>query len=128
LVTVKADVQDLSVMLRDLNKRVQDSGEEVVETAQDLMEGRYMRKNISETLEALRAVQYVVSLATKAREHIAQRKFFSALKILDALQRVHLPRFADYDFVRHLEQQIPLMIRQIQDVLRKEFLENWLPA
>jgi hypothetical protein len=44
---------------------------------------------------------------------------------LEQLRRQHLPRFADYEFAKHLEEKIPDMYMRIKDNVKGEFTA-WL--
>jgi hypothetical protein len=85
LLTMKLDIHELKAHIEQLNKQVQDSGSEAIKKAQVLMTQRYIRRNINEALEVLRACKFVTSLASKAIEQIDSKKYFSALKVIHAL-------------------------------------------
>jgi hypothetical protein len=81
LLTMKLDIHELKAHIEQLNKQVQDSGNEAIKKAKILMAQRYIRRNINEALEVLRACKFVTSLASKAIEQIDHKKYFSALKV-----------------------------------------------
>jgi hypothetical protein len=110
LFCVISALQELKKEIKDLNTGVQKSGNNFVESvlfyccislasffsfltsfhscffflplqAKDLMDTRFIRANISETLTLLRQVQTVTQVIIKAKEHIANGKFFAALKV-----------------------------------------------
>jgi hypothetical protein len=74
-----------------------------------------------------RQCQYVFTLVAKAMQQIENKKFFSALRNMDQLRRLHLPRFQDFEFSRHIEDQLPVMVVRIQQCVKDEF-ENWLAS
>lgn len=127
VITVKLDIQELKKEIVDLNKQVQQSGEKLVQESTELMKWRNVRKNLNGSIELLRNCQYLMSLVAKAKQQVDDQKYFLALKTLDQLQRLHLPKFADHGFAQHLEKQIPLMIRSVKDSATNEF-ETWLAA
>ena len=74
------------------------------------MHYRMAGANIDQAIQVISNCQYLMSLAAKAHSQLEAQKYFSALKTLDQLQRLHLPRFHEYAFAKHLANQIPHMV------------------
>jgi hypothetical protein len=70
---------------------------------------------------------YVLNLLIKANEQIQHKKYFSALKSIDSLQRHHLPRFAHLSFVKNVREQVPKLLNQVRDSVKQEFAA-WLQS
>lgn len=122
LVTVKTDFQQLKREVNGLNAEVQKSGKHFAQAAAEVLKNRTIRRNLANSLNVLSNCQYLMSLATKAQRQIDARKYLSALKTLDQLKRVHLPRFSEYAFARHLELQIPEMISKVKETAKADFV------
>lgn len=122
LVTVKNDFQNLKQEVKDLNTEVQKSGKHFASAAEEVIKNRTIKRNLNNALHILSNCQYLMSLATKAQRQIDSRKFLSALKTLDQLKRVHLPRFSEYEFSKHLEMQIPEMITRVKETAKADFV------
>jgi hypothetical protein len=125
LQSIRSDVQDLKASIVAFHRRVSDKGEDVLEKMRELMEHRSTRRNINHTIDLVKGCMYIINLAGKAMDQIESRKYFSALKTLDQLQRLYLPRYANYDFAAYVAARIPLMTLRVKDSVRGEFYE-WL--
>jgi len=127
LLTMKMDVHELKQNVVELNDRVQGSGKYLISKSESLMDTRFLLDELLSCLDTLHGCQYVLGLASKAVQQLELRKYFSALKTLDQLQRVHLPRFHAYEFCRQLGEEIPRMRDRIQESVKAEFT-TWLSS
>jgi hypothetical protein len=124
LIAMKQNIQELKTNISTLNSMVQTSGNELVSKTQQLTRMRHVRVNINHTLDTLRQGQYMVGLASKANKQINEQKFFSALKTLDQLQYVHLPRLSAYDVEKRLQISITHMKNRVKNTVKTDF-ERW---
>lgn len=125
LITVRAEMKELRAMIHELNEGTQTAGEALLQAVTRLNETRRVRRNIDEALEIAAKCHEVVKLVTKAEEHVRSLKYFAALKLIDQLRRVYLPRLFEFEFAKQLERHLPYMMIQIRDAVRAEF-RTWL--
>jgi len=86
LLTVREDLSALRSVVDTLNSTVQDTGADLVESAEDALHHRLVRHNIGITLHVISACVRVFDMLSKAIDHIGSKKFFSAIKALRTLQ------------------------------------------
>jgi hypothetical protein len=121
LIQVKTNIKELKRDLTSINTAVQTSGSAVVTKASELMKVRHIRVNITRTLDTMKQIQYIMTLCVKAEQQLEQKKYFSALKTLNQLERLHLPRFRGYDFVPHLMKHIHSLILLVKNNVKAQF-------
>jgi exocyst complex component 6 len=112
-------------MIDELNDSVQEAGTSLLHNAESLMQYRYVRRNLEEGITVSTHVLDVVTLANKAQQQIIAQKYFPALKTIDQVQRIHMPRIAEHAFAKTLENSIRHMISHIRDNALSDF-SNWL--
>ena len=64
---------------------------------------------------------------SKLSKQMRDKKYHPALKTLEQLEQIHLPRIANYRFYKQIREQIPLLRKSIKDASMtdlKDFLEN----
>lgn len=73
LITSREDVKRLSQKIHQLNSEVQSSGNRVHDKGRQLMELRYVKRNVMRTMELVADCRFVTSLVTKVLYLFQQR-------------------------------------------------------
>ena len=134
--------------ITEANTIIQDTGLELMNSAEELYHARQVQKNIVATLETLnkcipgrdddttiererereREFFIVISFAVpavlleyhKLNEQMMEKQYYSALKTLEQLEHTLLPPVKGYIFSDLLSQQIPQLRQSIQDSSKAE--------
>jgi hypothetical protein len=125
LLTVQEDITNLGDRMMELNDGVQRSGAELIKKSEELIHYRTLSYHVAQALNLLGNCQYIINLATRAMDQINAGKYFSALRTLDSLQRNQLQKYSEFEFVKHLESQIPVMLFSIRQNVKAQF-DQWL--
>eukprot|EP00128_Syssomonas_multiformis_P005548 Colp12_sorted_trinity150504_noHs@16271 len=125
LLTVVKDASSLNDMLHVANNTLQKSGNEVINASEELMQHRQTLKNISIAVETLHSCLPALRLYGNAETHAHNKKYYSALKCLEQLEKDHLPLVMRHSFAKLLEERLPLLRRKIKFAVRSE-LQDWL--
>lgn len=123
--TVKQGTNDLKDKIIGLNDQIQESGNQLLATKTELVQQRRVQQNLETAIETLQSCLHILKLVNHVNTLLSNRNYFSALKILDELQRVHLPQIQQYDFAAYMAECIPSM----RDLVKKAVIlekRDWL--
>lgn len=127
LLKVKSDAMKLKRKVQEVNLTIQDTGQQLMQSAAELHQARHVQKNILSTMEALGLCIPVLQQYCKLKEQMEAREFYSALKTLEQLEHTYLPQVKGYTFSDLLNKEIPKLRNSIQDQSSDEltdFLAN----
>ncbi|XP_026683754.1 exocyst complex component 6 [Diaphorina citri] len=124
---VKAQAMHLKSEVVDLNDALQSSASNVLNKGEDLVEARRVEKNIQVSIEKLTQCLPVFSTYAKLQKQMKDKRYYPALKTLEQLEQVHLPRVSNYRFFQQMKDNIPklrenIKVASMSDL--KDFLEN----
>ena len=91
------------------------------------VKARTTETNIAATIESLGLCLPVLAQFSRLSKQMKDKKYHPALKTLEQLETVHLPRIANYRFSKQMREQIPLLRESIKEASMtdlKDFLEN----
>lgn len=94
-----------------LNKSVY----ELVSRKKELIKCNDVTSKINETSNVLNLCIQVLEITNKIHELIKQNKYFSALKLIDELTNIHLPKVENYSFAVKIYDSVPLLTKTIKD-------------
>lgn len=101
------------------------SGEELIEKKQTLITHKRILNNIEITISTLRHCLGILDKTNKINLQIENHKYYSALRVVEELQTVHLYHIIQYGFAQHMQECIPLMKEKIKVAVTKE-MKTWL--
>uniref|UniRef100_A0A8C8RZ05 Exocyst complex component n=1 Tax=Pelusios castaneus TaxID=367368 RepID=A0A8C8RZ05_9SAUR len=125
LLKVRGEAQKLKNQVTDTNRKLQSEGKEV--TMEELKQCRLQQRNISATVDNLTLCLPVLEMYSKLREQMKSKRHYPALKTLEHLEHVYLPRVSHYRFCKIMVDNIPKLREEIKDVSMsdlKDFLES----
>lgn len=125
-------IDKIHINSSDLNKSLQlvslflnKSVYELVSRKKNLLKSKELTSKINETTIVLNLCIQVLEITNRIHELIKQNKHFSALKLLDELTNIHLPKVENFSFAIKIYDSVPIMRKTIKD----ESFENlckWL--
>ncbi|CAG8582591.1 18435_t:CDS:10 [Dentiscutata erythropus] len=125
LLKVRQGTVNLKNKIIDLNYDVQKSGKKVAAKKKELIQTRKIQKNIDEAVDTFQLCLHVLDMANRVNHLVEERKYYSALRVLEELQTVHLRKVIQYDFAKHMHESIPVMQNSVKDAVTKE-MKEWL--
>eukprot|EP00062_Callorhinchus_milii_P001347 gi/632936400/ref/XP_007894770.1/ PREDICTED: exocyst complex component 6 isoform X2 [Callorhinchus milii] len=127
LLKVRSNAGKLKVQVTDTNKRLQEAGKEVISQSEEMIRCRVQQRNIATTVEKLQLCLPVLEMYNKAREQMKAKRYYSALKTMEQLENIYLPRVYQYRFCQIMSENIPRLREEIKEISMsdlKDFLES----
>uniref|UniRef100_A0A8C5BJH3 Exocyst complex component n=1 Tax=Gadus morhua TaxID=8049 RepID=A0A8C5BJH3_GADMO len=115
LLKVRADAEKLMGQVTDTNRRLQEAGKEVTARTEEVVCCRLQQRNMATTVERLQ-------LCLPGR-----RAYYAALKTMEQLENVYIPRVGQYRFCQIMAENLPRLRDQIKEISMsdlKDFLES----
>ncbi|KAI7820299.1 exocyst complex subunit Sec15-like-domain-containing protein [Gamsiella multidivaricata] len=125
LLKVRQGTVDLKDKIHTLNSDVQRAGTELTAKKRELIESKKILENIATATETLRRCINFLDLANRVNVQVENRKYYSALRIVDEIQVVHLRSVIQFEFARHMQDCIPILQYAIKDAVTTE-MKEWL--
>ncbi|XP_056626622.1 exocyst complex component 6 isoform X1 [Triplophysa dalaica] len=127
LLKVRADAKKLMGQVSDTNRRLQDAGREVTAQTQEVIRCRVQQRNMATTVEKLQLCIPVLEMYSKLKEQLESKRYYSALKTMEQLENLYIPRVSQYRFCQIMAETLPKLREEIKDVSMsdlKDFLES----
>ncbi|KAL9641788.1 hypothetical protein ABK040_010476 [Willaertia magna] len=121
---VRNDAKLLKQKIISLNQQVQEAGEEALKCGKILLTYHYIQQNIYNALQLMENCKQVTNLTIKIHLLINDKKYFSALKTIDYLEK-NLRILSKFPFILFLEKQIPIFKKKIKNDVERDF-NQWL--
>ncbi|KAF9585597.1 hypothetical protein BGW38_001619, partial [Lunasporangiospora selenospora] len=125
LLKVRQGTVDLKNKIGTLNSDVQQAGGELTMKKRELIESKKILENIATAMDTLRTCVTFLDLANRVNVQVENRKYFSALRIVDEIQVSHLRSVIQFEFARHMQDCIPILQHAIKDAVTTE-VKEWL--
>ncbi|KAF8929985.1 exocyst complex subunit Sec15-like-domain-containing protein [Dissophora ornata] len=125
LLKVRQGTVDLKDKIHTLNTDVQRSGTELTAKKRELIESKRILENIATAMDTLKTCINFLDLANRVNVQVENRKYYSALRIVDEIQVVHLRGVIQFEFARHMQDCIPILQFAIKDAVTTE-MKEWL--
>ncbi|KAF9963544.1 hypothetical protein BGZ65_002449 [Modicella reniformis] len=125
LLKVRQGTVDLKDKIHTLNTDLQRAGTELTAKKRELIESKKILENIGTATETLRTCIHFLDLANRVNVQVENRKYYSALRIVDEIQVVHLRSVIQFEFARHMQDCIPILQHAIKDAVTTE-MKEWL--
>ncbi|NXU73346.1 EXOC6 protein, partial [Oreotrochilus melanogaster] len=127
LLKVRADAEKLKVQVTDTNRRLQDAGKEVIAQTEEIIRCRVQQRNITTVVEKLQLCLPVLEMYSKLNEQMNVKRYYSALKTMEQLENLYLPRVSQYRFCQIMIENLPKLREEIKEISMsdlKDFLES----
>ncbi|XP_073209982.1 exocyst complex component 6 isoform X10 [Lepidochelys kempii] len=127
LLKVRADAEKLKVQVTDTNRRLQDAGKEVIAQTEEIIRCRIQQRNITTVVEKLQLCLPVLEMYSKLKEQMNVKRYYSALKTMEQLENMYLPRVSQYRFCQIMIENLPKLREEIKEISMsdlKDFLES----
>lgn len=106
---------ELSGLLQQVNGFLNKSVFELVSRKNTLIRAKDTSARVNETITVLNLCIQVLETANRVLDLIKQQKSFSALKLMDELTSIHLPKVRDFSFSVKIYDSIPHITSMIKD-------------
>ncbi|XP_010894171.1 exocyst complex component 6 isoform X6 [Esox lucius] len=127
LLKVRADAEKLMGQVTDTNRRLQDAGREVTAQTEEVIRCRIQQRNMATTVEKLQLCIPVLEMYSKLKEQLESKRYYAALKTMEQLEEVYIPRVSQYRFCQIMAENLPKLREEIKDISMsdlKDFLES----
>uniref|UniRef100_A0A671S3D6 Exocyst complex component n=1 Tax=Sinocyclocheilus anshuiensis TaxID=1608454 RepID=A0A671S3D6_9TELE len=127
LLKVRADAEKLMGQVSDTNRRLQDAGREVTAQTEEVIRCRIQQRNMATTVEKLQLCIPVLEMYSKLKEQLESKRYYSALKTMEQLQNIYIPRVSQYRFCQIMAETLPKLREEIKEISMsdlKDFLES----
>lgn len=112
---VSTESEALSNSLTQVNQSLNKSVFELIAKKKALIKCKETSQRIQETSNVLNMCIQVLEISNRILEWIKQHKYFSALKLIDELTSIHLPKVKDFSFSLKIYDSIPHLTSMIKD-------------
>lgn len=112
---VKSEANKLKRKIREADTIIQETGRDLMASAEQLMLTKMVQKNILSTIDTLNLCIPVLQQYCKLNEQMDKRNYYSALKTLEQLEHTLLPPVKGYIFSDLLKKEIPKIRKSIED-------------
>ena len=116
---------ELSGSLLNVNRVLKQSTLGLIEIKSRYLKAKDTERAINETSLVLNLCIQVLEITNKAHKLIKQRRYFSALKLIDELTSIHLPKVNNFSFSVKIYDSIPHLTAMIKDEAFDNFCK-WL--
>lgn len=122
---VSTESEELSNSLTQVNQALNKSVSELITKKKTLIKCKETSQRIQETSTVLNLCIQVLEISNRILEWIKQHKYFSALKLIDELTSIHLPKVKDFSFALKIYDSIPHLTCMIKEE-SFDNLSKWL--
>ncbi|XP_054456922.1 exocyst complex component 6 isoform X4 [Anoplopoma fimbria] len=127
LLKVRADAEKLMGQVTDTNRRLQEAGREVTAQTEEVIRCRIQQRNMATTVEKLHLCIPVLEMYSKLKEQLESKRYYAALKTMEQLEKVFIPRVSQYRFCQIMAENLPRLREEIKEISMsdlKDFLES----
>ncbi|XP_067100812.1 exocyst complex component 6 isoform X1 [Osmerus mordax] len=127
LLKVRTDAEKLMGQVTDTNRRLQDAGKEVTAQTEEVIRCRIQQRNMATTVEKLQLCIPVLEMYSKLKEQLESKRYYAALKTMEHLENIYIPRVSQYRFCQIMAENLPRLREEIKEISMsdlKDFLES----
>ncbi|CAK6966757.1 hypothetical protein FSCOSCO3_A024182 [Scomber scombrus] len=127
LLKVRTDAEKLMGQVTDTNRRLQEAGREVTAQTEEVIRCRIQQRNMATTVEKLQLCIPVLEMYSKLKEQLESKRYYAALKTMEQLEKVYIPRVSHYRFCQIMAENLPRLREEIKEISMsdlKDFLES----
>lgn len=127
LLHVRSQAKNLNDEVMILDDGLGQASAGVIAKGKDLVRARQIESNIANTIDGMNSCLPVLECYTKLLRHVKEKRYYPALKTLEALENEHLPKMEKYRFAAQMQEAVPKLkenIKKSSEEDFREFLEN----
>ncbi|KAJ2937910.1 hypothetical protein O0L34_g18734 [Tuta absoluta] len=127
LLQVRSHAEELHAEISHVDSNVKETTEGVCLRAEELIRARRVELNIAATIEKMELCLPLLTTYSKLKSQVEAKRYYPALKTLEQLEAVLLPRVGPYKWCGVISADIPRLRQAIQDASMadlRDFLEN----
>ncbi|XP_078499529.1 exocyst complex component 6 isoform X1 [Lissotriton helveticus] len=127
LLKVRAEAEKLKVQVIDTNRRLQDAGKEMISQTEAGIRCRIQQRNIATVVDRLQLCLPALEMYSKLKEQMNVKRYYSALKTMEQLENIYLPKTDQYRFCQIMVENLPKLREEIKEISMsdlKDFLES----
>uniref|UniRef100_A0A4W4G6L1 Exocyst complex component n=1 Tax=Electrophorus electricus TaxID=8005 RepID=A0A4W4G6L1_ELEEL len=125
LLKVRADAEKLMVSAVSTSEGL--SHQEVTAQTEEVIRCRVQQRNMATTVEKLHLCIPVLEMYSKLKEQLESKRYYAALKTMEQLENIYIPRVSQYRFCQIMAETLPKLREEIKEVSMsdlKDFLES----
>ncbi|CAB3224430.1 unnamed protein product [Arctia plantaginis] len=127
LLQVRSHAEELHADISNVEANVKETTENLYVKAEELLRARRVELNIAATIEKMELCLPLLTTYSKLKSQVEAKRYYPALKTLEQLEHVLLPRVGPYKWCGQISADIPRLRQAIQDASMadlRDFLEN----
>ncbi|XP_069467466.1 exocyst complex component 6 isoform X3 [Ambystoma mexicanum] len=127
LLKVRAEAEKLKVQVIDTNRRLQDAGKEMISQTEASIRSRIQQRNIATVVDRLQLCLPALEMYIRLKEQMNLKRYYSALKTMEYLEIMYLPKMGQYRFCQIMVENLPKLREEIKEISMsdlKDFLES----
>uniref|UniRef100_A0A2A4JPP3 Exocyst complex component n=1 Tax=Heliothis virescens TaxID=7102 RepID=A0A2A4JPP3_HELVI len=127
LLQVRSHAEELHADISNVDANVTDTTDSLCVKAEELIRARRVELNIAATIEKMELCLPLLTTYSKLKSQVEAKRYYPALKTLEQLEHVLLPRVGPYKWCAQISADIPRLRQAIQDASMadlRDFLEN----
>ncbi|CAG4937135.1 unnamed protein product [Parnassius apollo] len=127
LLQVRSHAEELHAEISNVDSNVKDTTESLCSRADELIRARRVELNIAATIEKMELCLPLLTTYSKLKTQVDAKRYYPALKTLEQLEHVLLPRVGPYNWCAQISADIPRLRQAIRDASMadlRDFLEN----
>ncbi|XP_065200611.1 exocyst complex component 6 [Planococcus citri] len=124
---VRNQAKNLKNKVVEIDKAIQKSSKNFEEKCEGLVEARRIEYNTTAAISTLSSCVPVLATYSKLQKQISDKRYYPALKTLEQLEHLYLPRVSNLKFFQQMIENIPEIRENVKKVSMsdlKDFLEN----
>ncbi|OLY80595.1 Exocyst complex component 6 [Smittium mucronatum] len=125
LLKIKQNTNDLQEKILNLNSDLQNSGEKVIKSKQELLELKKKYRNIELALVAAKKCTKVVYMISEFEEQVQSKLYYEAINTLEELKDAYIHRVKNYKLGGIIAESFPEMGKNLKIAALKDMRE-WL--
>ncbi|XP_063534253.1 exocyst complex component 6 [Cydia strobilella] len=127
LLQVRSHAEELHGEISNVDANVKETTEGLCSRAEELIRARRVELNIAATIEKMELCLPLLTTYSKLKTQVDAKRYYPALKTLEQLEHVLLPRVGPYKWCAQIAAAIPRLRQAIRDASMADlrgFLEN----
>ncbi|RZF44474.1 hypothetical protein LSTR_LSTR002247 [Laodelphax striatellus] len=127
LLQVRTQANKLNSEVVEIDESLQACAARLMLKGDELVQARKVENNIASAIESLSLCLPVLKTYAKLQKQMHEKRYYPALKTLEQLEHLYLPRVANYRFSVQMKENIPKLRENIKEASMsdlKDFLEN----
>ncbi|XP_028166670.1 exocyst complex component 6 isoform X2 [Ostrinia furnacalis] len=127
LLKVRSHAEELHAEISNVDANVKEATESICTRADELIRARRVELNIAATIEKMELCLPLLTTYSKLKTQVEAKRYYPALKTLEQLEHVLLPRVGPYKWCGQIAADIPRLRQAIQDASMadlRDFLEE----